>query len=174
MKRILVLGSPGSGKSTLSKSLGKLLRLPVVHLDVHYWRPGWVAAPKEEWKRMVTELVSEERWIMDGNYSGTMDIRLREADTVIFMDMPVWLCTFRVIKRRWMYHNKTRPDLNEGCPEKLDFEFIKWVWQYPRRTRLETLDKLEQLRHDKLIYIVKNRKQTKQLLETLKNDTYRG
>lgn len=169
MNRILLLGSPGSGKSTLSRRIGSLLNLPVIHLDAYYWKPNWVATPDDEWAQIVEKLSREERWIIDGNYSRTMDIRLGRADTVILMDTPTWLCIYRVIKRRIMYHKKTRPDLNEGCPEQLDLDFLKWVWKYRKRSRNNTLHKLEQLRHDKQIYIVNNRKQAEALLEKIKH-----
>lgn len=111
--RIAIIGSAGSGKSTLSQKLGEILSLPVVHLDRFYWKPNWTPTVNDEWDEFVKDAVSEDQWIIDGNYTRTLGIRLSEADAVIFLDMPRLLCIYRIIKRRIRYHGKTRPDLNE-------------------------------------------------------------
>lgn len=166
MKRILVIGSAGSGKSTLSQKLGSILHLPIIHLDNHYWKPNWVPTPNEEWDQTVEEFTMRDEWIMDGNYSRTLDTRLKRADLIIFLDMPMLLCMYRVIKRRIKYHKKMRPDLNEACPEKLDWEFLKWVWTYKKRSRVRVLNKLDQVKNDKQIIILRNRKEVNELIDT--------
>ena len=85
-KRILVIGSSGAGKSTLSKKLNSLLSLPVIHLDVHYHNPNWQEPTKEEWEIILKKLVRKPKWIMDGNYSDSFDIRIPRADTIIYLD----------------------------------------------------------------------------------------
>ncbi|MHC0064340.1 hypothetical protein ACWATR_15805 [Nostoc sp. UIC 10890] len=85
MKKILIIGSGGAGKSTLARELGTILGLEVIHLDVWYWNPGWVETPKTKWQSIIQDLTLRESWIMDGNYSGTLDIRLSVADTVFFV-----------------------------------------------------------------------------------------
>lgn len=143
MRKILVIGSGGAGKSVFAIQLGELLNIEVLHLDKFYWRPGWIELPKAEWLRMVKQLLERDSWIMDGNYSGTLDIRLEGCDTVIFLDMPRLLCLWRVLKRAIMYRNKSRPDMTEGCREKLNLEFILWVWNYSRRTRPKVVEMLK-------------------------------
>ena len=135
MKRILVIGSGGAGKSTVARRLGKVLDLEVHHLDKFYWRPGWVETPPEEWRETVTKLIAGESWIIDGNYSGTLELRLQKCDMIVFLDMPRLLCLWRIVKRNLLYRNGGRPDIAEGCPEQLNFEFVSWVWNYPRRSR---------------------------------------
>jgi adenylate kinase family enzyme len=135
MRKVLVIGSGGAGKSTLANQLGKLLDVEVLHLDKFYWHAGWVETEKSEWLMTVEELLSRDAWIMDGNYSGTLATRLEACDTVIFLDMPRLVCLWRVFKRALMYRKRSRPDMAEGCPEKLSLEFILWIWNYPRRTR---------------------------------------
>lgn len=135
MQRILVIGCGGAGKSTLAQRLGANLQLPVIHLDAHYWRPGWVEPSKSEWATTVSELLTTDAWIMDGNYSGSLAARLAACDSVIFIDLPRWLCIWRVLQRALRYRGTTRPDMGEGCPERLELSFLKWVWDYPRRTR---------------------------------------
>ncbi|HYY43079.1 MAG TPA: DNA topology modulation protein [Pyrinomonadaceae bacterium] len=139
MKKVLVIGSGGAGKSTFARRLGSLLDIEVLHLDMLYWRPGWVETPKPVWRDLVAELTKREQWIMDGNYSGTFDVRVAACDTVIFLDMPRRVCLWRIIRRRATYRNRNRPDMTEGCPEQISLEFILWVWHYGRRSRPKVL-----------------------------------
>lgn len=135
MKKILVIGSGGAGKSTLAKKLGGILGINVIHLDALYWQPGWVEPAKAEWVATVDALLSREAWIMDGNYSGTLERRLAACDTVVFLDLPPLTCVWRVLKRLRRFHNTTRPDMAEGCREHFNLSFLLWVWNYRRRTR---------------------------------------
>src|SRR3954454_13806559 len=133
MKRVLVIGSGGSGKTTLSRSLGQKLNVPVVHLDQLYWSAGWVEMPKQEWSRVVDDLLLRDEWIIDGNYSGTLEKRIAKCDTIIFLDMSSILCLWRIVKRRFLYRRGTRPDMAEGCEEHLNLKFALWVLNYPRK-----------------------------------------
>ncbi len=167
MNRVMIIGSGGAGKSTLAKQLGEKLNLPVHHLDTFFWNPGWVSATEEELMEAQNKFVYDDKWIFDGNYSATMDIRMQRADTVIFLDLSKYLCTFRVIKRRFQYHNKTRPDMGEGCEEKIDLEFIKWVYNYPRDKKPKTLERLAKLPAETKVFILKSPKEVKQFLESI-------
>jgi adenylate kinase family enzyme len=143
MRKVLVIGPGGAGKSTMARRLGELLNIRVLHLDKFYWNPGWVEMPKSDWLKTVEELLAGDAWIMDGNYSGTLELRLEACDTVIFLDMARTTCIWRVLKRALMYRRKSRPDMAEGCQEKLNLEFILWIWNYSRRTRPKVLRMLE-------------------------------
>ena len=87
MKRVLVIGGPGTGKSTLARRLHAITGLPLFHLDRLYFRPGWQKTPKDEWQRLMAELAAREEWIMDGCYDSSFDIRMPRADTVIWLDL---------------------------------------------------------------------------------------
>jgi adenylate kinase family enzyme len=143
MQKILVIGSCGSGKSTFSRRLGELIGLPVIHLDRHFWRPGWVEPPKDVWRTQVEDLLKGDRWIIDGNYGGTMELRLAQCDTAIFLDFPRHICTWRVIKRVFQNYGRSRPDIGPGCHEKIDVSFIKWTWNYPTRSRPRVVKRLD-------------------------------
>lgn len=167
MKKIAVIGCSGSGKSTLSIKLNEIMEIPVYHLDTLNWKPNWVATPRDEWDNLQKELVKKETWIIDGNYNRTLEIRIDEADTIIMLDMPRTLCIYRVIKRFFMYRNSSRPDMNEGCREKLDFPFLKWVWNYNKNNRPKVIEILVRNK-DKNIVILKNSKDVRSYVEQLR------
>lgn len=144
LQRVMIVGSSGAGKSTLARHLGRALGLPVHHLDTHFWLPGWEERPRAEFRARQHSLVCGERWVIDGNYRSTMDIRLLRADTVIMIDVPRWQAIWRVVVRRWRYHGRARPDLTAGCPEKLDWAFIRWIWSYPHGKRADIVRRVRE------------------------------
>lgn len=156
MKKVAIIGSPGAGKSTLSTKLGEIFKIPVVHLDAHYWSEGWVETPKEVWKNSMEDFVKREKWIIDGNYGDTIDIRLEAADTIIFLDMPRYLCLKNAFKRYLRYRHKDRPDMAKGCKEKLDPQFFKYIWFFKGKNRKSILLRLEKLKNKKTVHIFKN------------------
>ncbi len=164
MKKILVIGSGGAGKSTVSRRLSEILGIEVFHLDKLYWHSGWVETPKPEWRKMVDELLSREAWIMDGNYSGTLDARLAACDTVIFLDLARTLCLWRVLKRVVSYRRGGRPDMAEGCDERFSLEFMRWIWNYPKRTRPRILKLLEESRGEKNVFWLRTRAEVERFL----------
>jgi adenylate kinase family enzyme len=145
VRRIVVLGSGGAGKSTLAVRLGERLQLPVIHLDARHWRAGWESTPADAWRREVEALVTAPAWVMDGNYGGTFDVRLAACDTVVFLDLPRLVCLWRVVRRTLRFRGRTRPDMAPGCPERWDREFLRWIWTYPRLRRPEVLHRLAAL-----------------------------
>lgn len=163
----MVIGSGGAGKSTLSKELSKKLNIPVYHLDYFLWRPNWQGVPREEQIPIQHDLISKEEWIIDCNYGGTIDIRLNAADTIIYLDIHRMICVYRVLKRMLKYRNKQRPDMAEGCEEKLDLEFLKWVWNYPKTKRHETINKLNQLKKDKTIIKLRSLREINHFLKNV-------
>ena len=150
-KRILLIGCSGAGKSTLSIKLAEILDLPVLHLDAVYWNEGWVPTPKSEFKEKLQMALEEPAWIIDGNFNSTIEMRSRYADLIIFLDFPNWLCLSRVLKRVWTYKGATRPDMAEGCNEKIDWEFAKFIWTYPKKKRPGVLEMLGKMNVDTLI-----------------------
>jgi adenylate kinase family enzyme len=174
MRRILVIGSGGSGKSTFAIRLGACLQLEVIHLDKVFWRPGWVETPKDEWKRKVEELVGGEAWVVDGNYGGTLELRLAACDTVIFLDLPRAVCVGRVLKRVLMYRAGRRPDMAEGCRERFNLEFLRWVWNYPARRRPKIIELLEKHSRDRRIVRLRSRAEVENFLAGLTAEVRRG
>src|SRR5688500_18084376 len=146
--RILVVGSGGSGKSTLARRIAARTGLPLIHLDTLYWKPGWVEPSKEEWKATVARLIAGERWVMDGNYGGTMPERIAAADTVVVLDLPRVVCLWRAVRRRFEVAGRERLDMAPGCPEHLTWEFARWIWTYPATRLPAILRRLAELRPD--------------------------
>ncbi len=141
--RILVIGCSGGGKSTLSRKLAAALRLPYISMDrAFFWLPGWKLRPRNESRALMAEAVAGEQWIMDGTSPGTLSVRLPRADLVIWLRMPRLLCLWRVMLRRIRYSGQSRPEMAEGCPEKIDMEFLRYIWNFERTEVPEILDEL--------------------------------
>ncbi|UVO50056.1 topology modulation protein [Sphingomonas sp. SUN019] len=132
MRRVMILGSPGSGKSTLARRLGKLLDVPVFHLDRVYHRPGWTPPPDGEFADDVARIAGLPAWVIDGNYASTAASRLRAADTIIYLDVSRRLAMARILRRIVLHYGRQRPDSAEGCPERFDAEFLRYVWNWER------------------------------------------
>lgn len=163
-QRILVIGPGGAGKSTFSRALGTATGLLVVHLDVHYWKPNWVAVSADEWRETIARLAAGERWILDGNYSGSLALRLQRCDTVFFFDFPRWLCFWGVFKRRLSVLAPRRNDLAAGCRERLSGVFLRWLWRYPYISRPRTLAAIQQANPPVRVVVIRNRRDARRAL----------
>jgi len=167
MKRVAIIGCGGAGKSTLAVELGQRLELPVVHLDQHYWRPHWSAMPKDEWVTTHAALCERPEWIIDGNYKSTMSQRFDACDTIIFLDFPAWRCLGRVLKRSWIHRHGSRPDIAEDCIERLDTEFLRWIWNFRRDVRPQVLARLAEVEGQKAVFILSSPTAVRHFLEQL-------
>lgn len=166
MERILIIGCGGAGKSTLARQLGEKLELPVVHLDKLFWKPGWVEESSEEFDRKLAIELEKTRWIMDGNFNRTMPQRLSKCDTIIYLDFSRWACLWGVAKRIITTYGTVRPDMGGGCPERLDLNFLRWVWNYNRDKRQRNYCLLNEATHAEKI-VLKNHHMVKQFLKNL-------
>ena len=164
-KKICLFGCPGSGKSTLGKNLSKIMNLQVYHLDNIYWKPNWVNISKEEFDEKLNELLLLDEYIIEGNYNRTLDLRLEKCDLAIFLDFNRFTCLVSVIKRYFMYKNKTRDDITPGCDEALDKEFISYVWNFNKKFRKKYYQKLKESNKEYLI--LRNRRQVKRFINEL-------
>lgn len=164
MKKVLVIGSSGAGKSTFSRRLSDLTGIEIIHLDKIYWKPKWTEPSKEEWKATLEKATGGEKWIMDGNYSNTLDIRIPACDTVIFLETPRALCVYRVLKRVAFSYKKTRPDMAADCVERFDWEFIKWIWDFENRSKPKIERFLEQFKNEKTIIRLRSKSEVEDFL----------
>ena len=144
MRRVLVIGIPGAGKSTFSRELAERTGLPVIHLDKEFWQPGWVQMPRAAWRAKVVELAAGERWIMDGNYDSSLDLRLPRADTAVWFDYPTLRCVQRALWRAVRTYGEVRADMGAGCPERFDMEFLRYIWTFNSQQRPRVVAALAQ------------------------------
>ena len=137
-QRILVIGCSGSGKSTLSRQLSERLDLPHLAMDREFfWLPGWKLRPRQEMLALISKAAAGERWIMDGTGPKTLPLRLPRAHVVVWMRPPRWVSLRGVLWRWFAYWKKTRPDMADGCPEKIDLDFLRYVWNFERSDAVE-------------------------------------
>ena len=166
--RIIIVGNNGSGKSFLAKELSVIRKLPLVHLDVEFWRPNWEKPPKDEWIKKQMELTSMEKWIIDGNHTETMELRFKAADIVIFLDINRYVCLVSVLLR----NGKKRSDTPQYLEEKFDKGFLhlcKGLWSFSK-TRKRTIMNLHIKYPDKPFFIIKSRREMKKLLNQWKDE----
>ncbi len=166
MQRILVMGSSGSGKSTFAQRLSAITGIPMVSLDGLYWKPGWVDSDHTEIDARVAEAAHQPRRIMDGNYTsiGAGELRRNVADAVFWFDLPRRTCMTGILTRIVTSYGRVRPEMAPGCPERIDLEFIRYVWAYRQVQRPKLLEYFEGLRPDQIFVTFTKRTQTDQYL----------
>lgn len=158
MKRIMIIGCPGSGKSTFARGLAEKTGLPLYYLDMMYWNPDRTTKPKEEFRAALRETVKLPEWIIDGNYGSTLELRMAACDTVIFLDFPVEVCIAGVEERR----GKPRPDM-PWVETEPDLEFIEFIRKYNEESRPKVIALLEKY-CEKEIIIFKSRTEADEFL----------
>ena len=166
MKRVVIIGCGGAGKTTLAQKLGEKTGLPVVHLDSIFWLPGWVEMEKDAFDQRVRQELEKEEWIIDGNYNRTMAERITRCDTIIYLDFSRTACLWGVTWRFLTNIGRTRPDMGQGCKEKLDWEFLKWIWNYNKDKRERNYRLLNEAEGKETI-VLKNRRMVKRFLRSL-------
>ena len=165
MQRVAVVGPGGAGKSTFARELGRRLDLPVVHLDEHFWKPGWTPTPRAQWRARQAELFADGRWIADGNYGSTFDVRFERADTVIVLAPPKRVCVAGALRRSVGSHG--RAIQAPGCRERIDLEFLGWIWRYRADSRPRLDAALDRHRECLRVVELRSRRQARAFLDSL-------
>lgn len=170
-RRVVVTGMAGAGKSTFSRALSANTGLPVIVLDVHFWKPGWAEPTEDEWREKQRELLAGNEWIADGNYQDTLDLRLERADTVVFLDTPWWVCARRALVRGI----RARPagfELPEGCAESRwhrwrDEWCLAWrIWRARRSERERELRLLSEHGKHVAVHMLRSKRAVREFLGT--------
>lgn len=167
--KIAVLGYSGSGKSTLAARLGKLYGAPVLHLDTVHFLPDWAERGLDEKRKTVGDFLNEnESWIIDGNYTKLFyNERTERADMIVILLFGRFTCLRRVIKRYRINKGRTRPDMAEGCPEKLDGEFVRWVLRDGRTKSKKAKFKAVREKFPDKTTVLKNQRQLDEFIQSL-------
>ena len=166
MKRILIVGGNGSGKTTFAKELSKITKIPLVHLDKLYWRDNWEHLTKDNFDELLIKELNKPQWILDGNAKRTLPLRLKYCDTVFVFDFSRIKCLWGVVTRTVKNYGKSRDDMGGYCPEKIDFKFYKNVWENTYELENDIYNMLSS-KADINIIVFKNRKQAKKYLKNL-------
>ena len=153
MKKVIVIGCPGSGKSTISRALHNKTGIPLYHLDMMYWNADKTTVEKSVFLERLSVVLQKNEWIIDGNYGSTMELRMAACDTVIFLDYPLDVCLDGIRARR----GKPRSDMPWIETEE-DAEFIEFIKSYNEQQKPKVLELLEKY-SDKNIVIFKSREQ---------------
>ncbi len=167
-KRIMVVGCSGGGKSTLSQKLAAAFGLRYISMDREiFWLPGWQARPREEQRQRIAAIITEERWLMDGSNPSSFDMRLPISDIVLWVRMPRWLCLWGAISRAIKGYGKARPEMAEGCPERIDVDFLRYIWNFERRHAPIFEQNFALFGQGVPVFQLKSRKQFRRLLDLL-------
>lgn len=162
MERILVMGCPGGGKTTFAKKLGRALDIPVHHLDKYFWRENRRPTPQDEFRAIQKQLMAEPKWILDGNFTRSVDNRIPHADTIILFDYPKVINLWRTFKRFLQHFGSIRPDMGGGNKEALVWKHIKYIITFPRK---EFAEKVAALAEGKRLVVLNSPKEAKDFLD---------
>lgn len=163
MNKIMVIGCPGSGKSTFSKALHKITGVPLYHLDMMYWNADRTTVDKAIFRERLLSTIKKDKWIIDGNYASTLELRMEECDTVIFLDYPSCICLDGIRDRK----GKPRSDMPWLEPDEDDEEFIDFVKNYNSQSRPKVMELLDKY-SDKNIFIFSDRTMAAEFLDKIK------
>jgi adenylate kinase family enzyme len=167
VKRISIIGCGGSGKSTLSHILSEKKGLPIYHLDTISYKANWAEADPDTFNAAHKQWIMKDAWIIDGAMIDTLDERLKRSDTVIFLDMPRWLCVFRIFKRLISEYGKTRDDMAEGCKESFDWPFLMYVLKFRKNIRPQIMEILENNKNNCKVTVIKTKSELDNWIKTL-------
>jgi adenylate kinase family enzyme len=171
-RRILVLGSPGAGKTVLSNFLGRHLGLEPIRLDDYFWKPGPARLPTNEWRALVVKLASRPAWVMDGTYEATLDLRIPAADALIFVRRSRWVCLWRVIGRRLL--SRWRPHAESSPGHALTSFFLRYVIRFPTSIEPEVLRLISELAPGKPLIMLDGAREVARLIDRLECTTRSG
>ena len=167
-ERVLVIGCSGSGKSTLARKLADRLALPYVSMDREiFWLPGWRSRPRAEALARLEAVVADERWIIDGTSPGTLPLRLPRTHLVLWLRPPLYMSLYGVVSRWLRYRGRSRPEMADDCPEKIDREFLTYVWNFEKTESPEIEENLAAFGPDVPVCVLKSRRENDRLLARL-------
>lgn len=160
----MIIGPGNAGKSTLAVEIGKILHLPVYHLDKYFWEPNWEQKDMDVWHSHHAALIRKPLWVIDGDFSKLYDERAERADTIIFLNFPLRILIPRFLRRVYKYRGSSRPDMTEGNIESVNLEYLRWLYRYDRKKRLDLISKYKD---SKQTLVLINPSEVKSFLKSL-------
>jgi adenylate kinase family enzyme len=170
-QRVIVTGLAGAGKSTFSRALAAKTGLPLIHLDLYAWKPGWVRMPEDERSERERDLLDGSEWIADGNYHATLNLRLARADTVVFLDTRWWICAWRAFLRGIRRPPGFQPP--DGCDDNAwqqlrDEWWVVWrIWRGRRSDRERELEIVSQHGQHTSLHVLRSKREVREFLHCL-------
>ena len=174
MKRVMIVGQPGAGKSTTARMIAEATGLPVVYIDQIHWMDGWIEREKPEKIKLIRLEEVKDLWVIEGGLSQTWENRLDRADTLIVLDFPLWLRAWRVFWRTIKFRGQSRPDLPAGCPERFDLEFWQWIWNTRTTGKRKAVALIDKASPDTDVHHLKSPRQVRHYLSHLEKRVERG
>ena len=175
-RRVIVTGLAGAGKSTFALALAAKTGLPVIHLDLQFWKPGWVAPSETEWRERQCAVLAGDAWIADGNYPETLDLRLERADSVVLLDLPWWRCSGRALLRGF----RMPGELPEGCDyshwQRLrdEWRLAFRIWRKDRSEPAREHEIISQHRQHVVPYVLRSKREVREFLDGFDGNHVRG
>lgn len=151
----------------MPRSYQKKLNLRLIHLDKYYWQPNWIRPELLKWREIVSTLVEEDKWIIEGNYGSTFDIRFQRATMIIHFEIHPFICLYRAIKRTISTRDLVREDMAKGCSERLNLETYKYILSYPKKHNQKVYQSKKNFFSGELV-VIKNDKDLENLYLKLK------
>ncbi|MBI1757611.1 MAG: topology modulation protein [Actinobacteria bacterium] len=169
MDRIAIIGCGGSGKTYLANQLAALVNLPLTHLDGVCYDADWNPLPPDEFAALQRKLVAEPRWLLEGNYAGTLPIRLSRADTVIFLDVHAITCLTGILQRRWRYRGGQHAE--DGVYDRITWNFFRYIWGYRKTMRPKVRQLLDEHGGDARLVTLSSRRQVARFVAQLRAES---
>lgn len=167
MRRVVIIGPYGAGKTWLAHELGVALQIPVHHLDALRWQSDWTLLPRPEWLSLLERLVAGDAWVMDGNFEGTLDVRLQRCETIILLDAPLSLSLVRTVRRR--LSRAKRHDLPPELRERLNLNLLRLFVRYRRDVRPKLLELVNGHAAGRQVVVLRRRADARALLDTVRS-----
>jgi hypothetical protein len=166
MRKVIVIGSPGAGKTTFSNTLGSKLGIPVHYLDKYFWKENWTPTPQADFLKIQDDLMSGDKWIIDGNYLKSINHRIPNADTIIFFDFPKIINLWRTFKRFFWNFGTIRLEMGGGNKEALHWKHLKFIATFPRK---EVYRNIMSLAENRKVIVFSSPREVSQFLQDLQS-----
>lgn len=167
MKKITIIGAPGTGKSTVAVKVAEILNLPVFHLDCYYWNPGWQEKSFAEFKEIYDRLIDQPEWIIEGCSTKTIPERIAAADTIVYLIASRPTCLWRIARRIFSRKQIGAPI---ACRPRITCKFLKYTWCWRKRYEPMIMELLQRSQCDKRVFVIRNTQELEQFLDLCKTN----